>query len=221
MAALRHEPDSVAHLSASDADVLGTSTFLILVLMLTVTPIVTVMGWRWHVVLRRDYGIGMFLVAATDITIAAITTGDTFGGGVPGRLGGHAFLLAGTVSTVLLVPLVVTANRRAQRWLGMHWRTVQQITYVVWATVLVHLLLLFGFRSFALNALTVSCALLVLRLPPVRRWWTVSRRQGRHRVMRGVLALLLLGVYAVGVAPFVHELAVKGGAAFAQSPVDD
>lgn len=221
VSALQHEPDSVAHLSSSDADVLGTSSFLVFVLMLTVTPVAIVTGWRWHVVLRRDYGIAMFLVAATDIVLAAATTGDTFSGGVLGRLGGHSFLLAGTVSTALLVPLVLTANRRSQRWLGRHWRTVQRLTYVVWATVLLHLLLLFGLRSFAVNALVVSAALVVLRVPPVRRWWVASRRQGRYRVVRGALAVVLLIVWAAGVAPFVHELAVKGGAAFARSPVDD
>src|SRR6476469_3429990 len=59
VAALRHEPDAVADLTSSDADLLGTSTFLVFVLMLTVTPVAIVTGWRWHVVLRRDYGIAM------------------------------------------------------------------------------------------------------------------------------------------------------------------
>src|SRR5438874_8547525 len=48
-------PDAVAHLSASTADVLGTSTFLIFMAMLAVTPIQSMTGWRWHIVLRRDY----------------------------------------------------------------------------------------------------------------------------------------------------------------------
>src|SRR4051812_6380587 len=120
-AAVIGHPGAIANLSSSDADVLGTSTFLIFVLMMTVTPLVTVTGWRWHVVLRRDFGTGMFAVALTDIVLAAISTGDTFSGGVLGRLGGHSFLLAGSLSTALLVPLVLTANRRAQRWLGKHW----------------------------------------------------------------------------------------------------
>src|SRR5256886_16634847 len=87
-------------------------------MMLAVTPIHTVTGWRWHVILRRDYGIAMFFAAATDITLAATTTGDTFPGGVLTRVGGHTFLLAGTLSTMLLVPLVITANRPAQQGLG-------------------------------------------------------------------------------------------------------
>ena len=220
-AAIRGQPDSMAHLSSSDADVLGTSTFIIFALMLSVTPVTTMTGWRWHVVLRRDYGIAMFLVAASDITLAAISTGDTFSGGVPGRLGGHSFLLAGSVSTALLVPLALTANRRAQRWLGTHWRTVQRLTYVVWVTVLIHLLLLFGFRSFGIDALLVSLPLAALRMPWLKRWWVAARHDGKRRGARACLAVALVGIFAAGFVPFVHELAVKGSAAFAQQPVDD
>ena len=32
--------------------------------MLAVTPIQTVTGWHWHVVLRRDFGIAMCVIAA-------------------------------------------------------------------------------------------------------------------------------------------------------------
>ena len=125
------KPDGVANISASVADVLGTSTFLIFIMMLAVTPIYTTTGWRWHVILRRDYGIAMFFTAATDITLAATTTGDTFPGSPLTRVGGHTFLIAGTLATLLLVPLVLTANKRAQRWLGRHWKSVQRLTYVV------------------------------------------------------------------------------------------
>ena len=74
-------PGSVANVSASTADVLGTSSFLLFVMMLSVTPIHTMTGWRWHLILRRDYGVAMFFTAGTDLTLAALTTGDTFPGG--------------------------------------------------------------------------------------------------------------------------------------------
>ena len=71
-------PGSVANVSASTADVLGTSSFLLFVMMLAVTPVHTMTGWRWHLILRRDYGVAMFFTAGTDLTLAALTTGDTF-----------------------------------------------------------------------------------------------------------------------------------------------
>ena len=221
LAAIRGEPDSVAHLSASTADVLGTSAFLLFVLMLAVTPVHTMTGWRWHIVLRRDYGIAMFAVAATDLTLAATTTGDTFPGGVLSRVGGHSFLVVGTLATLLLVPLVITANGAAQRRLGGWWKSLHRLTYVIWGLVLIHLFLLFGFATIFVEATLVSIPLAVLRLPAVRRWWTSSRRLDVRFGMRAAAAALLLATFAAGFAPLVQELAVKGSAAFIQQPLGD
>src|SRR5712691_142664 len=221
VSAILGRPGSVANISASVADVLGTSTFLIFIMMLAVTPIHTTTGWRWHVILRRDYGIAMFATAATDITLAATTTGDTFPGTVLTRVGGHTFLFAGTLSTLLLVPLVVTANRRAQNWLGQHWKSVQRLTYVVWATILLHLFLLFGLTTIFLDAVAVSVPLAILRIPRVRQSWTAAMHNGTHQSTRMVAAVALIGIFAVGYVPLVQELAVKGSAAFVQNPVRD
>ncbi len=221
VSALRGSPDGVANISASVADVLGTSTFLIFIMMLAVTPLYTMTGWRWHTVLRRDYGIAMFAVAGTDLTLAAITTGDTFPGTVLTRIGGHTFLVAGTLSTLLLVPLVVTANQPAQRWLGRHWKAVQRLTYAVWVTILVHLFLLFGLSAIFLEAVAVSIPLVILRIPAVRHWWTAARRGGSRRVLRAVAAIALVGIFSIGFVPLAHELAVKGSAAFVQKPDRD
>jgi len=221
VSAVLGRPDGVANISSSVADVLGTSTFLIFIMMLAVTPLRTLTGWTWHVILRRDYGIAMFATAAIDLVLAATTTGDTFPGTVLTRIGGHTFLVAGTLSTLLLVPLVVTANRRAQRWLGRHWKSVQRLTYVVWGTILVHLFLLFGLGTIFLDAVAVSVPLAFLRIPFVRRWWTAAMHNGTHRPTRMVAAVALIGIFAVGYVPLVQELAVKGSAAFVQNPVRD
>ena len=221
VSAIAGRPDGIANVSASVADVLGTSTFLIFIMMLAVTPVHTITGWRWHVILRRDYGIAMFATAATDLTLAATTTGDTFPGTVLTRVGGHTFLVAGTLSTLLLVPLVVTANRRAQLWLGRHWKSVQRLTYVVWGTILIHLFLLFGLGTVFLYAVAVSLPLALMRVPWVRRWWDSARRAGTHRALRIVAVVVLIGIFALGYVPLAHELADKGAAAFVQNPVRD
>ena len=221
LAALSGRPGSVTHLSESTADVLGTSAFLLFMAMLTVTPLHTFTGWRWHLVLRRDCGIAMFAVAALDLVLAATTTGRTFPGGFLARVGGHTFLAAGTLAVLLVVPLAITANRRAQRWLGPHWKWLHRLTYFAWGAILLHLLLLFGLRSFFLDAAVMSLPLAVLRVPRVRRWLASSRRTGRHVLARHAAAAAAAVTVAVGYAPFLRELARVGTAAFFQHPALD
>ena len=221
IALVQGRPDSVAHVSASTADVLGTSSFLLFVMMLAVTPVHTMTGWRWHLILRRDYGVAMFFTAGTDLTLAALTTGDTFPGGPLGRIAGHTFLVFGTLSVFLLIPLTLTANRSAMHWLGGHWKSVQRLTYVLWVTILIHLAFLFGLSSFFLDALAVSVPLAIMRVPAIRRWWRSGRRAHAHRVARVGVAVVLIGLFSVGYVQLVQELATKGSAAFVQRPPSD
>jgi methionine sulfoxide reductase heme-binding subunit len=219
IAALQGRPGAVGNISASTADVFGTSSFLIFAIMLTITPVHTLTGWTWHIPLRRYYGVAMFLTATADLILAATTTGDTFSGGVLGRIGGRTFLVAGTLAVVLLVPLALTSFRRSHEWLGSYWRRLHRLVFVIWAVILIHLLFLFGFRGTFLDALVLSIPLAVLRLPPVRRWWSAARRSHQHEVPRVVLLMIMCGMFAAGFVPLVRELAFKGAAAFMQHPV--
>ena len=221
LSAVSGRPGSVANISASTADVLGTSAFLMFSTMLIVTPLRTLTGWRWHLVLRRDYGMGMFAVAALDLVLAATTTEDTFPGGFLTRVVGHTFLAAGTLSVFLVVPLAATSHLRAQRWLGRHWKRIHRLTYLAWVTILAHLLFLFGLRSFFLDAVIISVPLAVLRVPVVRRWLASSRRAGTHVLARHVTTAAVVISLVIGYGPFLHELARVGVAAFLQHPPQD
>ena len=91
---------------------------------------------------------------------------------------------------------------------------------MIWVVIMLHLLLLFGLRGIFLDALALSAPLVLLRIPPVRRWWSAARRHQQYRILRAALALVLVGSFAVGFVPLVRELATKGQAAFVQHPVD-
>lgn len=219
--AVSGRPDAMKHLSMSVADVMGNAIFLAFALMLVVTPLSTITGWRWHVVLRRDLGLAMFALAWTDLVLAAVATGDQFTGGVVNRIAGHSFLLVGMLATVLTLPVALTANRRSQRALGTYWKSVQRLTYLVWGLILLHLLLLFGLRSVFLHAVLASVALLVPRLPVVHDWWVRNRRSGARHRLRVVLALVLAGLLVAGLQPFAQGFVRSGTQAFQQHPVDD
>jgi methionine sulfoxide reductase heme-binding subunit len=219
-----------------EADVLGTGSMALLILTLTVTPVVTLTGQHWFVPLRKWYGIVLGCTATADAILAAITT--SFTGGVLGRLTGHTFLLAGFVMVSLLFPLLLISNTRAQRWLGKYWKPLQKLTYVVWGLLFVHLALLEGFgfqngtngpgsgfdhnpvlhqRLYQLTA--CSLPLLLLRLPPVKRWVAQQRKAGRERAVYLTL-LPLAALYTLFFAYIVNEEIFKGVSAFRLQPVN-
>lgn len=218
LAAAGGRPGASAALAVSTADVLGSASLLAFVLMLAVTPVHTATGWTWHLPLRRDLGLVMFATALLDLTIAAATTGDTFAGGVPGRIAGRSFLLVGTLATVLLVPLAVTANRRAMRRLGSAWRRLHRLVYVVWGLVLLHLLLLFDLGGPFRAALLMSVPLATLRIPAVARWWQAGRAAGRARVLRTVLTVVAVATFTAGFVPALDAFVTAGRGAVALNP---
>ncbi len=59
-------PGVVANISASVADVFGTSTFLMFITMLAVTPVYTITVWRWHL------GVAALPIAAGCLTSASV-----------------------------------------------------------------------------------------------------------------------------------------------------
>ncbi len=221
-------------LDAGEADVLGTGSEILLLCTLLVTPMVILTKQRWFVPLRRWYGIMFAVTAFTDATTASITT--SFAGGVFGRLTGHSFLLVGFVNVMVIIPLFLTANHRAQRWLGRYWKPLHRLTYVVWGLLIVHLALLegFGFQNGTngpgngvdgtpifhqrlYQLLACSLFPFVLRLPPVKRWISEKQKEGRQIVVFwAVLPIILL--FCLGFAYILHEEFFKGGALFSLHP---
>ena len=215
-------------LNGAEADVLGTGSEICLFLTLLVTPVITVTRQRWIAPLRRWYGIIFAVTAMTDATIASITT--SFAGGVFGRLAGHSFLLVGLTMVVLLIPLLATANNPAQRWLGRYWKQLHRLTYLIWGLLVLHLTLLEGFgiehggdgdpvfHQRMYQAVACSIPLLVLRLPPVKRWAGQQQKAGRQWLVYLSVAPLA-ALFALGFVFIVNEEIFKGVGAFMLHPV--
>jgi methionine sulfoxide reductase heme-binding subunit len=215
-------------------DTLGTGAEICLFLCLLVTPLALLTGQRWFVPLRRWYGITMACTAFGDAIAASIT--DTFAGGVFGRLAGHIFELMGFLMALLLVPIVLTSSPWAQRQLGKYWKYVQRLTYAVWGLLAFHLMLLegFGFQrgsngsGFAGDGAPIfhqrfyqysacSLFLLVLRLPPVKRWIAAQQKEGRN----WLVYLTIAPIFALFVFAFIfilNEEIFKGLDSFTENP---
>jgi len=179
-------------LTNTEADVLGTGGEYTFLFCVSITPLITLTGSRWFAPLRRWYGVMFFAIGLSD-SITASITGD-FAGGPLGRVAGHTFLLAGLLIILLAMPVVVTSNSRLQKALGKYWKRVQGVTYALWALIIIHLGLLDGLHTFdgpqgdgdpvfhqrLYQILAISLPLVILRLPPVRRWVTEQRAAGQQ-----------------------------------------
>jgi DMSO/TMAO reductase YedYZ heme-binding membrane subunit len=219
-------------LTNTEADVLGTGGEICLFVAVSITPLITLTGQRWIAPLRRWYGIMFAVIGIADATTAAITT--DFAGGVFGRLAGHSFLLTGFLVILLAIPLLVTANTPAQRMLGKYWKRLHRVTYVIWGMMVLHLLLLDGFTPFGgsdgdgdpvfhqrfYQAVAISIPLVILRLPPVRRWATEQRAAGRQRLVWLAVSPLAV-LFILGFAYIINEEIFTGTMAFTLHPPAD
>jgi DMSO/TMAO reductase YedYZ heme-binding membrane subunit len=215
-------------------DTLGTGAEICLFLCLLVTPMVTLTGQHWFVPLRRWYGIMMAATSVGDAVAAGIT--DTFAGGVFGRLAGHVFELMGFFMVMLVVPIVCTSNPWAQRKLGKYWKRFQRLTYVIWGLLAAHLILLEGFgfergsngsgfagdgdpifhqRFYQYSA--CSAFLLVLRLPPVKRWIVARQQEGRNWLVWATVAPIF-ALFVLGFIFILNEELFKGIDSFTNNP---
>jgi len=220
--------------SVSVDDTLGTGAELCLFLCLLVTPLITLTGQRWFFPLRRWYGIVMGCTAIGDALAAGLT--DTFAGGFIGRLAGHVFELMGFMMVMLVIPLLVTGNRWAQRKLGRYWKALHALIYVIWGLLFFHLSLLEGFgfehgsdgSGFAGDGDPVfhqrlyqysacSLFLLTLRLPPVKRWIAARQKEGRGWLVWVTIAPIL-ALFIFGLTFIVNEEIFKGIDSFRNTP---
>jgi DMSO/TMAO reductase YedYZ heme-binding membrane subunit len=203
-------------LTNTEADVLGTGGEICFFVAVSITPLITLTGARWIAPLRRWYGIMFAVIGIADATTAAITT--DFAGGVFGRLAGHTFLVSGLLIILLALPLLVTANTPSQRKLGKYWKQLQKTTYVIWGFIVLHLLLLDGFRPFGAaegdgdpvfhqrfyQAVAISLPLVILRLPPVRRWVSRQRAAGQSwKVWLAIAPVVVL--FIIGFVFIINE----------------
>src|SRR4051794_32799248 len=167
---LRGLPGAAAELHDRLPNVLGPATMLSLLAGYAITPLATVTGWRRHIILRRDFALWACAFAFTDVLSAVAADGVL--AGTAGKLG----LAAGTLATLLLVPLAVTSNRLSMRWLGRYWKTLHILIYPIFALVVVHLYFI-GSALFAVFFVAVVALLAIPRHRRVERWFVARNKE--------------------------------------------
>lgn len=90
---------------------------------------------RWLVHHRRDIEVAAFLYATLHLTVYLIDRGTV--ARVLDQLW-QVRIWTGWLAFAIFVPLAVTSNNAAQRWLHAGWKTVQRAAYPAAVLVLVH-----------------------------------------------------------------------------------
>lgn len=157
---------------------LGRAAINLLVLSLAVTPVVTLTGWRKLSKHTRTLGLYTFFYFSLHfLTFAVVDYGLNFRE-IFKLMIEKPFIIIGTIAGLILLALATTSFKFWMKRLGKRWKKLHRLVYLVGGLAVLHnamalkgsLTNLSGniVRPLVLGALITL--LLVLRVPPVKRW---------------------------------------------------
>lgn len=116
----------------------GTTSLVLLVLSLAVTPIKTVFGWNQIVRLRRPLGLyAFFYVCLHLLTFVGLDYAFNLTFLISGILE-QWYVLVGFSAFLLLIPLAITSTKSWQWRLGKRWKKLHKLNYVIIILALIH-----------------------------------------------------------------------------------
>ena len=129
-------PDLVSDLR----DFTGRYGAYLLLISLLFTPLSQ--RWKWvkrHVSMRRNIGVWGFIYATLHLLIWITLEFYYDWQLMLDEIAGNLFILLGILAFVLLLPLALTSNHRAVKYLGYRkWQMLHVLTYVAVPAVMVH-----------------------------------------------------------------------------------
>jgi len=159
-------------------DRLGLGTLILLLITLSMTPLQKLTGWAGWIAVRRQLGLWCFAYVVLHLSgYAAFILGfDWSQLGV--ELSKRPYIIVGALGFLGLLALAVTSNRYSQRRLGVHWKKLHRLVYLILGLGLLHMLWIVraDLKEWAIYAF-IGALLLVLRVPSVMR--RIPRLLGR------------------------------------------
>ncbi len=161
----------------------GDTAITFLILSLACTPLHLVYGAPWLMKLSRPLGLYAFLYAAVHVSIfIGIDYGFDFTLLLQ-ELAQKPYIIVGATCLLILSALALTSFDRAKLILRKRWKQLHRLVYLAGLLAVLHFgwaskgnLFSFSgdiFRPLLAGALVLT--LLIIRLPPVRRW-LIQRR---------------------------------------------
>ncbi|AMZ74378.1 MULTISPECIES: protein-methionine-sulfoxide reductase heme-binding subunit MsrQ [Pseudomonas] len=159
-------------------DRLGLGTLILLLITLSMTLLQKLTGWAGWIAVRRQLGLWCFAYVVLHLSgYAAFILGfDWSQLGV--ELSKRPYIIVGALGFLGLLALAVTSNRYSQRRLGMRWKKLHRLVYLILGLGLLHMLWIVraDLKEWAIYAF-IGAVLLMLRVPPVMR--RIPRLRGR------------------------------------------
>ncbi|EJM11989.1 putative membrane protein [Pseudomonas sp. GM21] len=151
-------------------DRLGLGTLVLLLITLSMTPLQKLTGWAGWIAVRRQLGLWCFAYVVMHLSgyMAFILGFDWSQLGV--ELRKRPYIIVGALGFLCLLALAVTSNRYSQRRLGVRWKKLHRLVYVILGLGLLHMLWIVraDLKEWAVYA-SIGVLLLVLRIPVVAR----------------------------------------------------
>ncbi len=174
----------------------GKIAITLLVLSLACTPLNTLFRFRPALTVRRALGLYVFLYVSLHVLIF-VGLDYTFQLDLLfADVGKKAYIIAGLLALLALIPLAATSTKWSMKRLGKNWKRLHKLVYLAAGLAILHFAWavkgdLFRLRGDIRTVLYYGLAvalLLAARIPPVRQFsvrmrstvsgWLVSRSEG-------------------------------------------
>lgn len=151
-------------------DRLGLGTLTLLLITLSMTPLQRLTGWAGWVVVRRQLGLWCFAYVVMHLAAYLVFILGLDWSQLGVELRKRPYIIVGSLGFLGLLALSVTSNRYSQRRLGVGWKKLHRLAYVILGLGLLHMLWIVraDLKEWAIYA-SMGALLLVLRIPSVMR----------------------------------------------------
>jgi sulfoxide reductase heme-binding subunit YedZ len=117
---------------------MGRAAILFLILSLACTPLNTLFGWREALKRRRALGLYCFMYAAIHMFVfVGVDLGLNLNLFIEETVQ-KRYILIGVTAFLLLLPLAVTSFNAAMKAMGLAWRNLHRLVYVIGPLVVLH-----------------------------------------------------------------------------------
>lgn len=151
-------------------DRFGLGALILLLITLAMTPLQRLSGWPGWIAVRRQLGLWCFAYVFMHMSAYAVFILGLDWAQLGVELVKRPYIIVGSLAFLCLLALTLTSNRYSQRRLGLRWKKLHRLVYLILGLGLLHMLWIVraDLKEWALYA-CIGFVLLMLRVPMIAR----------------------------------------------------